>query len=133
MFAVACITAIISICIYWRQQKQLFFERYTERYQHIMEHLPEWVYDDADECNVDRLREENLTPFVRAYFDLCSEEYYLYTKKRIDSEVWREWEEGMRIAFNHKVFREYWEYTSIKSFAGYSQFREYIDNKILKK
>ena len=47
--------------------------------------------------------------YMRLYFDLCSEEYYLHTKGVIDSVVWGLWTEGIQMALKKKNYKIAWE------------------------
>lgn len=41
---------------------------------------------------------------MRVYFDLCSEEFYLYKDGLIDKRVWNEWEEGIIYPLTQKPY-----------------------------
>lgn len=94
-------------------QKQLqlnFFSEYTKRYQEIMLNLPESVNRENFDYDVlsPEIKDKTLR-YMRAYFDLCSEEYFLKRKKHIDDETWKEWKTGMEFAFSKVAFRKAWE------------------------
>ena len=44
MFIVSVVGIAVACIQFGKQQKLDFFARYTERYQHIIEQLPEYVY-----------------------------------------------------------------------------------------
>jgi hypothetical protein len=44
----------------------------------------------------------------RKYVNLCSEEYFLFRSKKIDSETWGIWKSGMDISFQSPLFRDCW-------------------------
>lgn len=47
---------------------------------------------------------------INDYFNLCSEEYYWYSKKRIDDRIWNAWEKGMTDIFNKsEIISNQWE------------------------
>lgn len=79
-----------------------FFSDYTHRYQDLILHMP---------SNIDNLPLDNndLQTFMRLYFDLCSEEFYLHSQGVIDDEVWNLWIEGMRTAMKREKFQTAWK------------------------
>ena len=111
--------AITSFVIGIRKQREIsqftFFAEYTKRYQEIVTNLPE----DMNDVNV--LEDEDTRRYLRVYFDLCSEEYFLYTKKQISEEVWDEWKDGIKTTFRKEAILEYWKErkTSYYDFSKY--------------
>jgi hypothetical protein len=79
-----------------KTQKLNLFAEYTKRYQKIMLHFPESLHHpnfDYDKLNAEQ--KDEILRYMRAYFDLCSEEYDLHQQKVIDKKVWENWKEGM--------------------------------------
>lgn len=81
MLLVAAIAIVVSSVMSQRaikasmsQSKIQTFAEYTKRFQDILMAMPKSVYDGSDTIDNDVLR------FMGMYFNLCSEEYYLYTK-----------------------------------------------------
>ena len=68
---------------------------------------------------------------MRAYFDLCSEEYFLKRKNNIDEETWKEWEAGMQFAFSKSAFNEAWEMLQPDTIY-YGEFTKFVNDTILK-
>ena len=81
-----------------KQSREMFFAEYTKRYQDIILNMPN---TDDDEAQVKK--------YMRLYFDLCSEEYHLYKRGRIPSDVWELWEDGMRLSVRRERYRMAWE------------------------
>jgi len=104
-------------------QRLSFFEKYTARYQHIMEIMPECVLEDKPLPEKD---EENAFRAIRLYLDLCSEEYYLYTKGFINQDVWKEWEEGMKEMFSKPALTRYIETKNPKYYKDFLNFMRTI-------
>lgn len=80
--------------------KELFYEfnnRYDEKYNDLINDL---VRDEKRELSDD---EKNI---LIDYFNLCSEEYLWYTKKRIPKEVWDAWEYGIKGNLKIKNIKE---------------------------
>lgn len=47
---------------------------------------------------------------INDYFNLCSEEYYWYSKERIDPRIWNAWEKGMNdICNKSEIIRDQWK------------------------
>ena len=107
-----------------REISQLtFFADYTKRYQEIILHLPEDMND------VTILDDKETKRYLRVYFDLCSEEYFLYKKGHLNEEVWEEWEEGMKSAFRKKAILKYWQERK----TSYYKFNAFVETEIILK
>lgn len=93
-------------------KKQLslsLFSEYTKRYQEIILNFPESVNQEDFDFNLLGKDERDKTlRYMRAYFDLCSEEYFLWKKGHIDDDTWREWESGIRYAYTKTAFKQAW-------------------------
>lgn len=63
---------------------------------------------------------------MRAYFDLCSEEYFLWKKKNIDSQTWAEWKSGIEYALSKKAFRDGWKIISLDTIY-YEDFSKFVN------
>lgn len=90
-----------------RMNKELFTE-FNKRYDALNEFLEEVV----SKCNnFDELKQyPELRYKLNDYFNLCAEEYYWYTKKRIDKRIWDSWEEGMNRWYNkYPVIQQAWQ------------------------
>ncbi len=57
------------------------------------------------------LKERTLR-YMRAYFDLCSEEYWLRQKGYIRTDFWKLWSSGMKVAFSKEAFKQAWQIIS---------------------
>ena len=89
-----------------KQQFQFqFFAEYTKRYQDL----------------VLKMSERNYDTYMRLYFDLCSEEYYLHSQGVIDDFVWGLWTEGIKIEMNKQEYKTAW-----KALGGYYDDRSFI-------
>jgi len=110
--ATAAITALALFFTVrsFRKQLQLqFFADYTKRYQEIILNFPEQINEDnfsIDDLAPD-IRDRTLR-YMRAYFDLCSEEYFLWKNDNIDDTTWKEWKSGMCFAFSKPAFKQAW-------------------------
>jgi len=133
---VMLITAIalwFTISNFKKQLQLNFFADYTRRYQEINLNFPENI--NENDCKIENLEPEiksKTLRYMRAYFDLCSEEYYLWKKGNIDNDTWEEWKSGIEFAFSKPAFTQAWENLGLDE-TYYKNFREFVANKISKK
>ena len=118
----------------FKKQLQLnFFADYTKRYQEIVLNFPESINDK--EFELDKLetpvRDKTLR-YMRAYFDLCSEEYYLWKKGNIDASTWQEWETGIKFAFSKPAFQQAWKILGFDTIY-YGKFSEFVNKSMQSK
>lgn len=110
----------------FKKQLQLsFFADYTKRYQEITLNFPESINESS--FRLDQLddKERNKTlRYMRAYFDLCSEEYYLWKRGNIDAATWAEWKSGIEFAFGKPAFQQAWQLLQLDTiyYGAFSQF-----------
>jgi len=69
--------------------------------------------------------------YMRVYFDLYSEEYYLRKNSLIDKRVWKEWEKGIRYSFAQKPYSEAWQLATSNS-KFYDEFAKWVEREVLK-
>jgi hypothetical protein len=95
----------------FKKQLQLqFFADYTKRYQEITLNFPESINEKSFEIeSLDKEIKDKTLRYMRAYFDLCSEEYFLWKNGNIDEKTWQEWKSGIRFAFTKPAFKQAWE------------------------
>lgn len=115
-----------------KQNKQLrynFFAIYTERYQKIVEKLPVDIYKDNYKLN----KNDEAIKYIRSYFDLCYEQYFLNNQELLDPKVWDDWKEGMKYLFSCPAFFDLWrkEYDESKYFEA-NGFKYFVENELLK-
>lgn len=110
------VAALITIFVssYWssktiketqkRAKKQYefqFFAEYTKRYQDLILQMPK----DIDTSSI---YNKDIDVYMRLYFDLCSEEYYLHSEGVIDNKVWELWVDGISTAMNKQKYKTAW-------------------------
>ncbi|CAK1776672.1 DUF4760 domain-containing protein [Vibrio crassostreae] len=129
----AFITAIGLICTiksFNKQQKLVVFMDYTKRYQEICINLPDNINEaDFSFDDLDSDEKKKTLRYMRAYFDLCSEEYHLYLQSHIDKSTWCEWQSGIRHSFSKRSFQDAWVILGLDT-VYYSDFSELV-NKTL--
>jgi hypothetical protein len=107
--AVAVGVLFFSIRSFKKQLQVTLFADYTKRYQDIMLNLPLTVTEDSfDFDQLDEVERDKTLRYMRAYFDLCSEELYLSISGDIEPRTWTEWEKGIKATFKFKAFRDAW-------------------------
>jgi len=105
---------IAIIALLWQMRslrKQLMlqtFSDYTKRYQEIILHFPEEI-NQTDFDLSSRDDKSSVMRYMRVYYDLCFEEYYLSKRKLIDERTWNDWREGMEFAFSKSAFQQAWQ------------------------
>ena len=111
--------AILAIGAYFgvRQLKELstqaklnIFTTYTTRYSEIVSKLPAEVNINNRSVLVDLTaeRRNELMGLFRKFFDLCSEEYYLFQEGLVNKKVWNLWTKGMEFHMESKSFQDAW-------------------------
>jgi hypothetical protein len=113
------------------QLKLNFFADYTKRYQEIILNFPENINESDFSFEALTQEQRNRTlRYMRAYFDLCSEEFYLRQEGHIDDKVWHLWEGGIRFAFTKKAFRDGWEKVTKDTRYG-KDFEQWVNPKLV--
>ena len=106
------------------------FIEYTKRYQEIILNFPETINEQT--FRLDDLTEDvkaKTMRYMRAYFDLCYEEFVLHEKKFIDDEFWEIWKGGMKAAFGKPAFQQAWENISKDTSFG-NPFVDFVKGQI---
>ena len=104
------------------------FSDYTKRYQEIILHFPENINEVSFDFAT-TLDKNTTMRYMRAYFDLCYEEWYLSQRNLIDVETWGIWKGGMKTAIKKTAFFTAW--SSIKRDTNYGkQFENFLENLI---
>ena len=125
------LTAGALFFMIWNFRKQLqlnFFAEYTKRYQEIFLNFPESInQEDFDFEKLSEGERSKTLRYMRVYFDLCSEEYFLWKSGYIDKKTWKEWESGIKYAFSKIAFRLGWARVKMDSIF-YKDFSLFVKN-----
>ena len=129
--------AVIAICaLSWqvyansRQSRMQTFLSYTQRYQEILITLPigvesvDFILEEKEEKE-----REQILRWLRAYFDLCSEEFYLNNNRLVNKEVWNLWQMGMADSLKKPAFIYAWKKIQSNNYY-HPEFAAYIDGLI---
>jgi hypothetical protein len=115
------------------QLRVTVFLTYTERYAKIMNGVPFEARRPGSKYRLNLQpadeRDRVLSAF-REYFNLCSEEMWLYEHRRIDQATWRIWERGIQQVAQFPSFWEAWEFLSCE-YDYYEKFQEFVTGGIL--
>lgn len=133
---ISIITALIAVsALIWqirtnnKQSKMQTFLVYTQRYQDIFINLPSGIESNDFDINNGEYDKEMFLRNLRAYFDLCSEQYQLHKRGLIDDKVWTLWKNGMKDSLKKPAFIQAWK--EIQSHDYYHRhFADYIDRLI---
>jgi gamma-glutamylcyclotransferase len=122
---------LISLIALWKQMRKLSdqlmiqqFSYYTKRYQDIILNFPE----NINEKNIilsSRSDYNQIMRYMRAYFDMCYEQWFLNTHKLLDEKIWGDWKLGMGSAFSKTAFRQAWRVIKEDSNFGYG-FEQFV-------
>lgn len=104
-----------------KEQNQIqMFAEYTKRFQEIIMNMPKSVYECSDEVDDDVLR------YMQLYFNLCSEEYDLWTKGAISPDVWEKWLYGIKMTMQRSVYQKAWSMEK-DNYSSNAPFVEFLD------
>ena len=127
---ITAVALYVTISHFKKQLQLNFFADYTKRYQEIILNFPEHINTkDFDLEKLDSDDKDKTLRYMRAYFDLCSEEYYLWKGDYIDNKTWGEWESGIKFAFSKPAFVQAWRYIQIDS-RYYPEFTKFVGGAI---
>lgn len=129
------VLTVLGLLFVWTQicqvKEQLclqHFADYTKRYQEIVLRFPESI----NEASFDLSRRDDRDKVMRqmrAYVDLCYEEWFLRRTFELHDRVWQTWNGGMDTAFSKRAFKDAWAIIKQDSEYG-SDFREFLDQKV---
>jgi hypothetical protein len=105
------------------------FSEYTRRYSEITRKLPAESRRPGSDFQVEALPKDQqgeLQNAVREYLNLCSEEFYLHNRKKVDEETWTIWKLGMEETVRLPWIRETW--ASVRDeYTYYPDFCKFLD------
>jgi len=122
---------VAVIALLWQMRalrKQLALQTYsdyTKRYQEIILHFPEEINQDDFDLS-SRTDRPKVMRYMRAYFDLCFEEYDLSERKLIPTQIWQSWLGGIEFALSKPAFRQAWDQIKADT-----QYRDWMRQRFL--
>ena len=124
---------VVAAVAIWIQMRKLneqlmlqHFADYTKRYQEIILKFPENI-NEANFVLASNKEASCIMRQMRAYFDLCFEEWYLNNRKLLDKEIWILWKSGMEAAILKPAFKQAWAQIKKDSKFGL-EFEQYIES-----
>lgn len=127
---ITALALLFTIHSFKKQLQLNFFGEYTRRYQEIILNLPETINQpDFNFDALDSSSRDKALRYMRAYFDLCSEEYFLRRSGHIGSKTWKEWKAGMEFAFSKTAFQDAWDILR-KDTIYYGEFSEFVEKNM---
>lgn len=119
-----------TICSFKEQLQLNFFADYTKRYQEIILHFPESINEKTFQLDALSNEDKDKTlRYMRAYFDLCSEEYWLHRRGHINDETWSEWKTGIDYALSKPAFKQAWQILRLDTIY-YGEFTKMVEKAI---
>jgi hypothetical protein len=109
------------------QLKLQHYTEYTKRYKSIVLALPEDINDPSFKLSKRRKDYSTTMRHMRAYFDLCFEEWDLHRRKLIDQESWSVWKGGIETAMSKTAFKQAWNISQSSNTDYGSDFENFID------
>jgi hypothetical protein len=79
-----------------------FNQKYDENFNNILNFIESQNFKDENF----KLTEEMIFT-LNDYLNLCAEEFLWYKKGRIDEDVWKSWENGMKYYFDIPVIKDF--------------------------
>lgn len=131
---ITAIVAIVALILQSRSTRKQIklqnFIEYTKRYQEILLHFPENVNEtDFSFEKMDKIERDKTLRYMRAYYDLCFEEFMLHKKGFIDNDLWEIWKSGMKFAFSKTAFKKAW--SIIKQDTSFSpEFEQFVNIQV---
>ena len=119
-----------GITTYNKQMNAQVFFQYAKRYDDIMNSFPK-------SARLARIKSREALPKPNAeltictlrYFNLCSEEFYLYDTKYLSKKVWGIWAEEMVRTLRTPLFRREWTKLA-KEFDAYPKFQAFVQKNL---
>ena len=100
----------VSVWINFKQFRLHSFTIYTQRYHDIAINFPIDIESESFTFEkLDKETQESLLKWIRAFYNLCSEEHYLFTTNQAPKRAWKLWEDGMKSSFPKPAFKESWK------------------------
>ena len=115
-----------------RTLKLTHYSEYTRRYQEILINLPSDIGSRHFKFStLTKNDSEIVRRNLRAYFDLCYEEWDLHDRQVIDDASWQVWKEGMERTIRKPAFSEAWKVLSGLDSEFGPKFTKFIENLMI--
>lgn len=109
-----------------RSERLQFYAFFWKKWDRILEALPHGIFEpDFDASAQDR---ETLMVTLRSYFDLCAQEYFMYTEGVIEESIWANWRRGLISCMSLPIFQE--AYAQLKVEMSHPEFHEWLAGEL---
>ncbi len=126
---VAALAIVVSMQHVRDQLRTFIFLVYTDRYRRVMAGVPPEARVPALNRRLTDLpandREQLISAF-RDYFNMCSEEMWLKSNGRVDSDTWKVWRAGMKDVLRSPMVRDVWHELN-GEYAYFHRFARFMD------
>ena len=126
---VAAIAIVVSMGQVRDQLRTSTFLAYTDRYTRTMGRLPFDARQPGSSFSLAGLPQEQRAEVLavfRDYFNMCSEEMWLKSAGRIDTNTWKVWRDGMKESARSPAFAEAWRELATE-YHYFSKFRRFMN------
>lgn len=104
------IAVLWAVYVYRKQMNAQLFLEYTKRYDSILQSCPDKFREGKLEARPDLPeRSEEFTRCALRYLNLCSEEFYLWKRGYLSSDIWNIWKEEIERTIDSPLFRREWD------------------------
>ena len=132
----AVLVAVVAIFVALRGVRDelwmITFAEYTNRYAMIMDGLPFEARRPGGNFDLDQLQpseRERVLGAMRRYLNLCSEEFYLHGRGKIDKKTWSIWKTGIRDTIRLPCFHGSWSLLRVE-YDYFPDFCAFMDGLI---
>lgn len=102
---VALISSVFFLQKHKLEELRLFtelFKEFNERYDNLNDKLNKRILKNGDLSTEDKI-------ILFDYFNLCGEEYLYYKEGYILPNVWKAWNNGMKVFFKDERIKKLWD------------------------
>ncbi|MGH7256480.1 MAG: hypothetical protein ACREI3_11960 [Nitrospirales bacterium] len=111
-----------------RQTNAQVFMEYSRRYEQIMSTFPQESRTTRFRFEGEPPQESDALSFaVLRYLNLCSEEYYLWKRNYLATEIWRIWEAELARTLKSPLIRREWKKLK-EEFQAFPEFLAYVES-----
>ena len=126
-FPLAVLGLFGAIYTFRRQMNALLFLEYTKRYEEIINSFPPSARGARFDLSGEAPPESpELNAAVLRYLNLCSEEFYLWKRRYLATDIWYIWESELRRTLRSALIKREWRAVR-REFASYPEFAQYVE------
>ena len=124
----AAVAIVVAIRTYKRQTNAQIFLEFTKRYDDTMASFQTAARNARlNLAGKPPEESEEVSLAVLRYLNLCSEEFYLFRRGYLATDIWGLWEAELKRTLGSPLFIREWKRLR-SEFQSYPEFREYVDS-----